>query len=81
MIVQSSAKIDTGWHHLVASYDNQTARIYVDGILQGMKNPSGQVNLTPTWPPQQQLDLPRRDERAIRAFALKASNCEAATRG
>ena len=26
--------IDTGWHHVVATYDNATARIYLDGVLK-----------------------------------------------
>ena len=26
--------IDTGWHHVVATYDNAAARIYLDGVLK-----------------------------------------------
>ncbi len=26
---------DTGWHHLVATYDGATMRLYVDGVLDG----------------------------------------------
>jgi hypothetical protein len=31
--VQSAQTIDTNWHHVVATYDNATARLYVDGAL------------------------------------------------
>ena len=27
-----SAVLDTNWHHIVATYDNAVARIYVDGV-------------------------------------------------
>jgi hypothetical protein len=32
--VYTPDSIDTSWHHLVATYDNATARIYVDGVLR-----------------------------------------------
>jgi large repetitive protein len=37
--------IDTAWHHVAASYDNATAKIYVDGILRA--SATSTVALTP----------------------------------
>jgi hypothetical protein len=31
--VFGTTPLDTEWHHLVATYDNSTARIYIDGVL------------------------------------------------
>ena len=31
----SGGLVDDGWHHAAASYDGQTKRLYVDGILSG----------------------------------------------
>ena len=28
--------IDTTWHHIVATYDNATAKVYIDGILKSV---------------------------------------------
>ncbi len=33
--VTSTAPVDTKWHHLVATWDGQWQRLYVDGVLQG----------------------------------------------
>lgn len=43
----SSNLADNQWHHIAAVYDgaNLTARLYVDGVLEGEKN-----NVTPTSP-------------------------------
>jgi hypothetical protein len=35
--------IDTNWHHIVATYDNATARVYVDGVLKVSTNSSVQL--------------------------------------
>ena len=35
--VVGSTVVNTEWHHLVATYDNATARVYVDGVLDGTK--------------------------------------------
>jgi hypothetical protein len=32
--VYAPSSIDTTWHHVVATYDNATAKIYVDGVLK-----------------------------------------------
>ena len=36
--------IDTNWHHVAATYDNATAKMYVDGVLQASVNSN--INLT-----------------------------------
>jgi len=41
--------LDTNWHHVVATYDNATARIYVDGTQQGTATST--VQLTPNTQP------------------------------
>lgn len=41
----SAPAVDTAWHHLVATYDNTTARIYVDGVLKS--SATSTVQLTP----------------------------------
>jgi hypothetical protein len=43
--ITSSTAIDTNWHQLVTTYDNQTARIYIDGQLS--KSITSTVQLTP----------------------------------
>ena len=40
----ASAAFDTSWHHVVATYDNATARLYVDGALRA--SASSTVQLT-----------------------------------
>src|SRR5262245_4023813 len=45
----SSAALDTSWHHVVATYDNATARLYIDGTLRG--SASSTVQLTPNTLP------------------------------
>ena len=39
----ATAAIDTSWHHVVASYDNTSAKLYVDGVLQGSAASSVQL--------------------------------------
>ncbi len=47
--VSTPAALDTNWHHLVATYNNATARIYLDGALAGTSNST--VQLTPNTNP------------------------------
>ena len=35
--------IDTNWHHIVATYDEATARVYVDGVLKASANSNIQL--------------------------------------
>ena len=35
--------IDTNWHHIVATYDEATARVYVDGVLKVSTNSTVQL--------------------------------------
>ena len=43
--VESAAALDTDWHYVVSTYDNATAKIYIDGALQA--SVSSTVHLTP----------------------------------
>jgi hypothetical protein len=43
--VGTPTPLDTNWHHLVATYDNANAKIYVDGLLTG--SVASSVALTP----------------------------------
>ena len=43
--VETAAPIDTSWHYVVATYDNGTAKIYTDGVLQA--SAPSTVHLTP----------------------------------
>lgn len=43
--VMAREALDTGWHHIVTTYDNATARLYVDGELKNAV--SSTVQLTP----------------------------------
>lgn len=43
--VESSRPLDSGWHHLAATYDNATARLFVDGVLDALEHSN--VQLTP----------------------------------
>jgi hypothetical protein len=43
--VDASAALDTNWHYVVATYDNATAKIYMDGVLQA--SVASNVHLTP----------------------------------
>jgi hypothetical protein len=43
--VEAAASIDTSWHYVVATYNNATARIYSDGVLQASM--ASTVQLTP----------------------------------
>jgi Concanavalin A-like lectin/glucanases superfamily/Bacterial Ig-like domain len=45
----ASAALDTSWHHVVATYDNATAKLYVDGTLRS--SASSTVQLTPNTLP------------------------------
>src|SRR5215211_14755 len=47
--VAAPAALDTNWHHVVATYNNATARIYVDGTLATSANST--VQLTPNTSP------------------------------
>ncbi len=38
--------VDTGWHHIAATYDNAVARLYVDGVQRAQT--SSTVQLTPS---------------------------------
>lgn len=80
---QTTAVTDTAWHHVVATYDNATARIYLDGVLQEAKTSS--VRLTPNASP---LNVARAgstayffsgrlDEIAVYPSALSASRVRA----
>jgi hypothetical protein len=75
--------IDTGWHHLAATYDNQTARLYVDGVQRAQA--SSNIQLTPNPNP---LNIGRAqngsypfggsiDEVAIYRTALPATRIQA----
>ena len=75
--------LDTNWHYLVATYDNATARIYVDGTLRA-STPST-VQLTPNTLP---LNIGRAngninffggtiDEVAVYGTALSAARIQA----
>jgi hypothetical protein len=75
--------IDTNWHHLAATYDNATAKIYIDGVLRASANSS--IRLTPNT---RQLVIGRSldnlrifggriDEVAIYATALSSARIEA----
>jgi hypothetical protein len=80
----SSAPIDTNWHHVVTTYDNQTAKMYVDGTLRASQNSS--VQLTPN---SQALNIGRSgadnsyyfggqlDEVAVYGTALSATRVQA----
>ncbi|HYZ91329.1 MAG TPA: LamG-like jellyroll fold domain-containing protein, partial [Actinomycetota bacterium] len=43
--VTGTTVMDTNWHHLAATYDNATARLYVDGVLNA--SATSTVQLTP----------------------------------
>ena len=45
----SSVALDTNWHQVVATYDNATAKVYVDGVLRG--SATSTVALTPNTSP------------------------------
>ena len=45
----SSVALDTNWHQVVATYDNATAKVYVDGVLRG--SATSTVALTPNTNP------------------------------
>ena len=45
----SSVALDTNWHQVVATYDNATAKVYVDGVLRG--SATSTVVLTPNTNP------------------------------
>jgi len=47
--VASPSPLDTGWHYVAATYDNATARLYVDGKLTA--SGSSSVQLTPNTLP------------------------------
>jgi hypothetical protein len=47
--VAAPAALDTGWHHVVATYNNATARLYVDGAQVASVNST--VQLTPNASP------------------------------
>jgi hypothetical protein len=79
----SGGTVDLNWHHVVASYDNATAKIYVDGTLRGSTTSS--VVLTPNALP---LNLGRAndgsyfyggllDEVAVYPVALSATRIRA----
>ena len=51
--------IDTNWHHIVATYDNATAKVYIDGILKASATSS--VRLTANT---QQLTIGRSTDNA-----------------
>ncbi|HET6694917.1 MAG TPA: LamG domain-containing protein, partial [Gaiellaceae bacterium] len=36
--------IDTNWHHIVATYDNATAKVYIDGVLRVSTSSSIQLS-------------------------------------
>ncbi|MFK8115622.1 MAG: LamG-like jellyroll fold domain-containing protein, partial [Rubripirellula sp.] len=40
--------LTTQWHHVAATYDGTTARIYLDGVLQGAQTPSVEINVGST---------------------------------
>jgi Concanavalin A-like lectin/glucanases superfamily/Bacterial Ig-like domain len=42
--VSSANPLDTGWHHVVATYDNATAKMYIDGVLTRSVASSVQLN-------------------------------------
>jgi hypothetical protein len=43
--ISSTTPIDTAWHHFVATYDNATIKLYIDGALN--KTQPSTVELTP----------------------------------
>jgi acid phosphatase type 7 len=43
--VETSRPLDSEWHHLAATYDNATARLFVDGVLDASAD--SDVRLTP----------------------------------
>ena len=53
MCIRDSLEVVTGdlttqWHHVVATYDGTTARIYLDGALLGAETPSVAINVGST---------------------------------
>jgi hypothetical protein len=48
-VAVGSAALDTNWHHVVTTYDNATARLYIDGTLQD--SATSTVQLTPNTQP------------------------------
>ena len=43
--IETPGALDTNWHYIVATYNNATAKIYKDGVLQS--SVTSTVNLTP----------------------------------
>jgi PKD repeat protein len=41
--VYSAPHLDSRWYHVVGVYDNSNMRVYVDGVLEGSKQMSGDV--------------------------------------
>jgi len=41
LIVTSGNLADGAWHHIAATFDGTTRKIYVDGVLKGQDNPTG----------------------------------------
>ena len=42
-ISATAPAIDTNWHHIVATYDEATAKVYVDGVLKASANSNIQL--------------------------------------
>jgi hypothetical protein len=47
--ISSAAPLDTNWHHVAATYDNATIRLYIDGALNA--STSSTIQLTPNAQP------------------------------
>jgi large repetitive protein len=80
--VTAPTAIDTNWHHLAATYDEATARLYVDGVLRGSVNSTLQLTAN-----SQPLTIGRStdslrifggliDEPAVYTTALSASRIQ-----
>ena len=75
--------IDTNWHHIVATYDNATAKVYIDGVLKASTNSNVQLTAnTQPLPIGRTTDNLRifggtLDEVAVYRTALSAARIQA----
>src|SRR5690606_35868795 len=43
-VESSTATFNTNWHHVAATYDGTTLRVYIDGVLSGTQSKTLAVN-------------------------------------